>query len=844
MTDSAPASPQGSSPTAARRKPRNWPLWVALTVVAAAASGLIMVAVSLRDHADQRRNVMVELTALEVAATAQHTVVWRAMTQLMADERMDFIRIRGEEQQKRQGIYARLEALKELEADCATWDSRLGNEAAPELLAQLEEGTHRFLSGIQGAMGMMNLSSDRMRARLKYWDMNFGEFEAALEALRARDGEVATAAASVANRVTMAAALITLFASMLLVLGLGRVRARRTIELQKERLDAVAASESRFRELVQNSSDLIVVLEPGGSVRYATPSAGILSDAVSTASCNGAVERERSAEEALRAATAIERAIQSGAHDEAIEAAESLECSIDSLIGLSVEELLAQENTELTLRGADGSARVFDVRATDLTAHQDIQGIVLNARDITDAKRLEEELRHQALHDPLTGLPNRRRFAQRFDEETPEERESAAVLFIDLDGFKLVNDSYGHGVGDQLLIHTAARIGTCLGERDLLARQGGDEFIVLCSGLEGSEDGGQNRGADIARRIQAALAPPFELGKGIGHDSDDRVEVFISASMGVVTDLVGIDAEQAAQRADIAMYRAKAAGKAQAIVFSEEMLEGAPERLALETDFRHALERDEFTVVYQPKVGLKSGVTESLEALVRWIHPTRGFVGPDLFIPFAEESGLVMELGRVILEKACMDAVRWQQHNVVVAVNLSPIQFRNPNLVDEVRNALEMSGLDPKFLELEITESAVLGDVENTIRVMNELKTLGIRLAIDDFGTGYSNLAHLKHFNVDVLKIDQAFVRGGNGGPLDHLSDGAIVEAVIGMAKAFKLHVVAEGVESINHADELRTLGADLGQGFYFSRPVSGEGIDEFLAAEFSSGVRQPATAV
>ena len=190
-----------------------------------------------------------------------------------------------------------------------------------------------------------------------------------------------------------------------------------------------------------------------------------------------------------------------------------------------------------------------------------------------------------------------------------------------------------------------------------------------------------------------------------------------------------------------------------------------------------------------------------------------------------------------------MDAVRWQQHNVVVAVNLSPIQFRNPNLVNEVRNALESSGLDPKFLELEITESAVLGDVENTIKVMNELKTLGIRLAIDDFGTGYSNLAHLKHFNVDVLKIDQAFVRGGNGGPLDHLSDGAIVEAVIGMAKAFKLHVVAEGVESIHHADELRTLGADLGQGFYFSRPVSGEGIDEFLAAEFESGARQPAGA-
>ncbi|MEZ5661751.1 MAG: GGDEF domain-containing phosphodiesterase [Burkholderiaceae bacterium] len=315
-------------------------------------------------------------------------------------------------------------------------------------------------------------------------------------------------------------------------------------------------------------------------------------------------------------------------------------------------------------------------------------------------------------------------------------------------------------------------------------------------------------------------------------------QIFVSASIGVVDDLTGLDAEQAVQRADIAMYRAKQAGKAQAIVFADEMLAGAPERLALEADFRRALERDEFTVVYQPKVGLKSGITESLEALVRWIHPRRGFVGPDLFIPFAEESGLVHELSRQILRKACADAVRWQPYGVVVAVNLSPIQFRNPDLANEVREALESSGLEPRFLELEITESAVLGDVQNTIRVMRELKALGIRLAIDDFGTGYSNRAHLKHFDVDVLKIDQAFVRGDGRGSDQHLSDGAIVQAVIGMARAFDMHVVAEGVESANHARELTTLGADLGQGYYFSKPIDGRGIDHFLEAEIADGRR------
>ena len=838
----SPQSAQTSSPQSAAKKSSAWVAWGLLAGVGFAACALIMLAMSLREHADQRRELMLELTALEVEATAQHTIVWRAMTQLMADEKMTFIRTRGEEQRKRTEIMGRLDSLAAREAVCRPWDKRLGQGIGAESIAELNDATQSFLSGVQGAMGMMNLSRERLRERLGYWDMNYGAFEEALVAVRTREGEIALSAANVANRATVGAALITLLAALLFVVSLGRVKARRSRELQEERLSAVAASESRFRELVQNSSDLIMVLEPSGSVRYATPSAEILKTALSSSLNSSNLERERTSEEVLEAAMAIERAIAGDDEGDLLKAADALTCQIDSLVGVTAEELLAQEQTEITLTDEDGARRTFGVRATDHTNHPDIQGIVLNARDITDAKRLEDELRHQALHDPLTGLANRRSFAKHFDEETPEEREHASVLFIDLDGFKLVNDSYGHTVGDQLLIHTAARISTCLGPGDLLARQGGDEFIVLCSGADTESPAdfraGGSRGADVAARIQAALAPPFEIGKGIGAQSDEPVEVFVTASVGVVTNLVGLDAEQAAQRADIAMYQAKEAGKNQAIVFSDEMLGNAPERLALESDFRKALERDEFTVVYQPKVGLKSGVTESLEALVRWIHPTRGFVGPDLFIPYAEESGLVAELGRVVLEKACMDAVRWQEHDVVVAVNLSPIQFRNPELVNEVRHALDMSGLDPKFLELEITESAVLGDVKNTVKVMNELKSLGIRIAIDDFGTGYSNLAHLKHFNADVLKIDQAFVRGGNDGPMDHLSDGPIVQAVIGMAKAFDMHVVAEGVESTEHADELRGLGADLGQGFFFSKPVSGEGIDDFLQAEVDSGAR------
>lgn len=792
---SAPPDSQGPTPTRS-----SWLAWSTLLLVAAIAIALVYLSVALRAHADDRRQVMEQLTALKAEATGQHTMVWRAMTQLMAGDQMTFIRTRGQVNSQSKEIVAQLMQLRESESAGEVWNRRLGFAAAPELLESVTQNTERFLGSVRGTLGQMNIGRDRMRDRLAYWDMNYGAFEESLAALRARAEQTAVVSARTADRVTAAAALITLAASLLFVASLAKVRTRRARELDAERLRTLAASESRFRALVQNSADLIMVLEPDGRLRYATPSAAAL--------------------------------IHRGA--EAPAAAGHEPPVIDALIGTSTQALLGQERLEVEIGSTDAERRVYELRASDLREHPDIGGIVVNGRDVSQAKALEAQLRHQAMHDPLTGLPNRRSFGDRYEKMSIEQRRECRVLFIDLDGFKLVNDSYGHSVGDQLLIHTAARIKTCLAEGDLLARQGGDEFLVLCES------------AATPERIFASLAAPFDIGRWIGEAAqaqDHGTEIFVSASVGVVDQLAGLDAEQAVQRADIAMYAAKAAGKSKVVAFADEMLQGAPEKLALEADFRRALERDEFTVVYQPKVGLNSGITESLEALVRWIHPTRGFVGPDLFIPFAEESGLIDELGRRILRKACMDAVRWQPFGVVVAVNLSPIQFCNPRLVEEVRAALDDSGLEPRFLELEITESAVLGDVANTIRVMHELKALGVRLAIDDFGTGYSNLAHLKHFAVDVLKIDQAFVRGGVSGSRESLSDRPIVEAVIGMARAFGLHVVAEGVESANHAAELKSLGADLGQGYYFSKPVDGQGIDDFLRAEVTTGRRSGASA-
>ena len=807
MTHSAPQSP---SPV---KSQRSWLAWASLLIVSVLACAAVTASVVLRAHADQRHEVMEKLGKLETLSTAQSSKVWQALTLLLSEEKMSFVRLRGKEQVARGEIYALVEELKELEPQGDELNLRLGFEPDTERLAAVENAVHGFLSGVQGAFGQMTLSVDRIRQRLNFWDMNYGTLEESLALLKERDAEIAEASANMANKVTAIAALVTLLASALLVLRLSQVRARRQRELQAERLATLAASEARLAALVEHSSDLILVLEPDGQLRYATPSARVLGEAVRAGAASNE-ELESAAVQASGALSAIEAAIQAGAWGEAEASVDQALCGIDQVMGVDAAELVAAGNTELAIHSADGERHVFDVHASDLTEHENVGGIILNARNITERKQLEEQLRHQAMHDPLTNLPNRREFKRRYDETGRDERSSVSVIFVDLDGFKLVNDSFGHKSGDELLISTACRIGSCLADGDLLARQGGDEFLALVHG----------DAKDVANRIQAALAPPFVV---------QEKEVFVSASMGVVVECGEFDSDQAVQRADIAMYKAKQAGKAQAITFAEDMMGDAPERIALETDFRRALERDEFTVVYQPKVGLQSGVTESLEALVRWIHPTRGFVGPDLFIPFAEESGLVTELGRIVLEKACMDAVRWTEHGVVVAVNLSPVQFRNPNLVSEVRRAIEMSGIDPAYLELEITESAVLGDVTKTVEVLAEMKKLGVRLAIDDFGTGYSNLSHLRNFNVDVLKIDQCFVRGG-GLPehMEHLSDGAIVEAVIGMAKAFDLHVVAEGVESESHASELRSLGADLGQGYYFSKPVSGEGIDEFLAAE------------
>jgi diguanylate cyclase (GGDEF)-like protein len=386
----------------------------------------------------------------------------------------------------------------------------------------------------------------------------------------------------------------------------------------------------------------------------------------------------------------------------------------------------------------------------------------------------------------------------------------AAVLFLDLDNFKLVNDSLGHETGDKLLVLVAERLRECLRADDTVARLGGDEFTILLEDVTDASDA-----VKIADQITRALKPPFVL-KGR--------EIFITTSIGIAlgtssrerpTDLL--------RNADVAMYRAKASGRATYEVFDEAMNTLALERLDLEANLRRAVERGEFKVYYQPQMDLSTGRLAGWEALVRWRHPEQGLLPPSAFLSIAEETGLITQISNLVLEEACRQAKEWQERHpaagtsLKMSVNISARQFQRPDqLVREVVRALEETGLAPGSLVLEITESMIMGDAEYNADTLGRLKDLGVAVAIDDFGTGYSNLAYLKHFPVDILKVDKAFIAGLG----ESSKDTALVAAIISVAHALDLRTVAEGIETTEQLDRLEALGCKLGQGYYFSEPL------------------------
>lgn len=439
------------------------------------------------------------------------------------------------------------------------------------------------------------------------------------------------------------------------------------------------------------------------------------------------------------------------------------------------------------------------------------------ARDISVRKQLESDLRQQAFHDALTGLANRARFIDRLEHALVRARRTAdtvAVLFIDLDQFKSVNDSHGHALGDQLLAKVGELLSTLVRQGDTVARLGGDEFAVL---LDGSVDSGTAEAA--ARRFVEALRTPFAV---------EGREVFAHASIGVALASGSESGGELLRRADLAMYTAKANGKNRFEVFDQGVQRAMGARLRLLNELEGAVERDEFVLHYQPTVSIHSGEMVGIEALVRWKHPQRGLIPPATFIPLAEESGAIVPLGRWVLAEACRQFKVWQQRHPAsrmqfVAVNVSARQIHDTGFVRDVAAVLEQSGVHPDCLTLEITESATMREVKTTVRVLKELKQLGVRLAIDDFGTGYSSLSYLRQFPFDVLKIDKSFVEAAGDGELK------LTSAIVSIARSLELEIVAEGVEQRRQLDSLRALECDVVQGYYFSRPVPAGEIDELL---------------
>ena len=551
--------------------------------------------------------------------------------------------------------------------------------------------------------------------------------------------------------------------------------------------------EERFRSLVQNSSDVVTIADADSTIRYLSPS----------------VRRVFGYDYRELLGTPLVALI-----------APSQRAGFRAALRQCAAESSATAVGEFFVVDSRDRARPVEITITNLIDDPNVGGLVLNTRDIDDEKRLQEELTHQAFHDSLTGLANRALFKDRVQHallRARRQRRPLAVLFLDLDRFKAINDSFGHASGDALLIAVSKRLSDGVRAEDTVARLGGDEFAVLVENLAGEAELNV-----VAERIKEAFRDPIVI---------DGRELAVAASIGIALSVSGEEtADDLLRNADLAMYRAKASGGG-ARQYHPDMHAGMIERLELESDLRQALARDEFFVVYQPIVDLRSGRVAGAEALLRWRHPRRGLVSPAEFIPVAESSGMIVPIGEWVLRQACRDARRWDEipggDRLSVSVNLSGRQLQTSELPSVVPQALLEAGLPAERLTLEMTETVMIDSNDETLALLHELRRLGVRLALDDFGTGYCSLSYLHRFPIDVIKIDRSFVERLTGAH----SATSLAASIVRIGQGLQVMTVAEGIEDQGQLRELRAMGCDHGQGFHLARPMP--------AAEFEAYVSE-----
>jgi diguanylate cyclase (GGDEF)-like protein/PAS domain S-box-containing protein len=578
------------------------------------------------------------------------------------------------------------------------------------------------------------------------------------------------------------------------------VKRQRRLERAVTEQTSQAEAEAKLAALVRNASDVIAVVDLESTISYVSPSAAKVLG--------------------LPAARLLTSAMTDLLHPDDVDHFRQV---------LATTSAGAEQPLNVRLCPADQAPIYVEGEVRNLVEDPTVRGLVVTVRDVSQRRQLEEQLSHQALHDSLTGLANRRLLADRLAhslERRGDRMEAQVVLFVDLDDFKTVNDSLGHGIGDEVLSQVGSTIRGLVRAGDTAARVGGDEFAVLMEGATLAE-------AELAAdRLIDAISAPMQVGE---------VTIQISASIGIAYAIPGeVSAADALRNADLAMYWAKDNGKATAAVYETRLHTEALERMQLRADLQRAIHNDELVLYYQPEINLATGAITGVEALIRWRHPIAGLMPPIRFIPMAEESGLIVEIDKWVIRNACRTAgeLRDDPRGLSMAVNVSASYFDHADLVPTVAAAINEHNVNPGQLILEITESALLQDIEAVMPRLHALREMGVRIAIDDFGTGYSSLAYLSNLQVDILKVDKSFVDRVMLDP-QHAS---VTEAIISMAQSLNLETIAEGVEDAGQADWLRGVGCTLGQGYVWSQPIDRDALRGVLVDGLGRDSLQPPT--